>query len=79
MAKVPERLRQWWKTVKKVWVKIVDFLARIFLTIFYFICLVPFAILARLTGDPLSLKDRKGFWSVRDGKKDSFEDMKRQF
>ena len=65
---LPRRLWQGWKRVAR---KIGDFNARVILTIFYFILLMPFALLVRLFTDPLEIKKKahKG-WHPREQKDD---------
>jgi hypothetical protein len=57
------RLWEWWKGTAR---KIGDFQARVLLVVFYFVLLAPFALLVRLTADPLALKPRTARgWQVR--------------
>lgn len=59
-------LRGAWEGWKRVARKIGDFQARIILVVFYFGILGPFALVLRLTSDPLSL--RRGVprgWNIR--------------
>jgi hypothetical protein len=49
------RLWEWWKGIAR---KIGDFQARVLLVVFYFLLLAPFALLVRLTTDPLAIKRR---------------------
>ena len=63
--------RRAWEGWKKIARKIGDFNARVILTIFYFILLMPFALLVRLFTDPLEIKKKahKG-WHPREEKDD---------
>ena len=74
--------RRAWEGWKKIARKIGDFNARVILTIFYFIILMPFALLIKLLTDPLEIKKktRKG-WHVREQKNDipPLERAERQF
>src|SRR5262249_37750725 len=54
------QLRRLWQGWKRFGRKMGDFQARIFLTIFYFVILAPFALVMRLA-DPLGLK-KPGGW-----------------
>jgi hypothetical protein len=45
-----------WDRWKKIARKIGDFNARVILTIFYFVLLLPFALLIKLLTDPLDIK-----------------------
>lgn len=60
-----------------------DLLARVVLTVFYFTIFVPFAIIARLTQDPLGLKRTEGpLWlPATDGSAgvDAVDAARRQF
>ena len=51
-------LRRAWEGWKKVARKIGDFNARVILTIFYFILLLPFALLVKFLTDPLHIKEK---------------------
>ncbi|MEQ9618866.1 MAG: hypothetical protein RIG61_06800 [Deltaproteobacteria bacterium] len=74
--------RRAWEGWKKIARKIGDFNARVILTIFYFILLMPFALLIKLFTDPLEIKKkaRKG-WHPREQKDDipPLERAERQF
>jgi lipopolysaccharide/colanic/teichoic acid biosynthesis glycosyltransferase len=50
--------RRGWEGWKKIARKIGDFNARVILTIFYFILMLPFALLVRLLTDPLHIKEK---------------------
>lgn len=77
--RLPRRLWEGWKRIAR---KIGDFNARVILTIFYFILLMPFALLIKLLTDPLEIKKKahKG-WHVREEKGDipPLERAERQF
>ena len=62
------RLWEWWKRVAR---KIGDFNARVILTLFYFLLLMPFALLLKLFTDPLEIKKNahKG-WHIKKEKED---------
>lgn len=49
-------LRRIWDGWKKIARKIGDFNARVILTIFYFVLLLPFALLIKCLSDPLEIK-----------------------
>jgi hypothetical protein len=75
-------LRRIWDGWKKIARKIGDFNARVILTIFYFILLLPFAILVKWLSDPLEIKKgaAKG-WRIIEVKSDisPMEKAARQF
>ena len=60
-------LRKIWDGWKKIARKIGDFNARVILTIFYLILLMPFALLVKAFTDPLEIKknSKKG-WHLRE-------------
>lgn len=76
-------LRRVWKGWKKIARKIGDFNARVILTIFYFILLLPFALLVKFFTDPLGIKKNKSHlrWHPREEKEDIplLERAERQF
>jgi len=73
-------LRIFWEKWKKFGRKVADFQAKVLLTIFYFIVLLPFGLVIRLFSDLLKIKpsSKVGFddWI---SKADSLEDVRRQF
>ena len=74
--------RRAWEGWKKIARKIGDFNARVILTIFYLILLMPFALLIKLFTDPLEIKKKayKG-WHQKEEKEDipPLERAERQF
>ena len=60
-------LRRGWERWKRIARAIGQFQARIILTLFYFVVVPPFALVLRLTKDPLGLTPPTGdsFWSAR--------------
>lgn len=71
------------KTVWKKWrafgQMMGDFVARIFMTVFYFTIAVPFGIGVRLFKDPLRLKSRESGWLPRETKPETLEDARRPY
>jgi hypothetical protein len=49
-------LKSLWKAWKRIARKIGDFQARVLLNLFYFIFLLPFALIVRWATDPLAIK-----------------------
>jgi hypothetical protein len=49
-------LRQAWAAWKRIAHKIGDFQVRVLLNVFYFVFLLPFALILRAVSDPLALK-----------------------
>ena len=73
------RLWEWWKRVAR---KIGDFNARVILTIFYCLLLMPFALMLKLFTDPLRIKPKtEKRWLAREEEKegDPLEKAARQF
>ena len=56
-----------------------DFVARIFMTVFYFTIAVPFGIGVRLIKDPLHSKSTEAGWIARETKKETLEDARRLY
>jgi hypothetical protein len=48
--------RRLWEGWKRFGRKVGDFQARVLLTVFYFVIIAPFALIVRVTADPLALK-----------------------
>ena len=55
---VPWRKRAWQRWLRIATV-IGDFQARVFLSLFYFVIVLPFGLLVRLFADPLGIKGRR--------------------
>ena len=56
-----------------------DFVARIFMTVFYFTIAVPFGIGVRLLKDPLRLKSKEVGWLPREEHEDTIETARRLY
>ncbi len=76
------------RKVQKVWQAwrelagyVGDFQARLLLTVFYFIVVLPFGLLARLGMDPLSLRrvPARSAWTARSSEKPDLAAGQRQF
>lgn len=74
-------LRHFWQAWQRVGQWIGDSIARLFLTFFYFTVLVPFALVARLLGDPLQRDSqaRSTRWLERKTGDRTIYDARRQF
>jgi hypothetical protein len=58
--------RRLWEAWKAVARRIGDVQARILLAVFYFVVLAPFALIVRLTSDPLAIRPRtRRGWHAR--------------
>lgn len=56
-----------------------DFVARIFMTVFYFTVAVPFGIGVRLLKDPLRLQSKEVTWLKREEKEETIETARRLY
>ncbi|MSP41364.1 MAG: hypothetical protein EXR70_22995 [Deltaproteobacteria bacterium] len=72
-------LKQLWQGWVKVAKKIGDFQARLMLTIFYFVLILPMGLIARWFADPLALKKSAAAWTSRTNAPSTLEDARRQF
>ena len=73
------KLKALWQGWQKVAKKIGDFQARLILTLFYFIFVIPIGLIARLFADPLALKKSSAHWDKRESAPARMEDARRQF
>ena len=72
-------LKQIWKKWRAFGKAMGDFVARIFMTVFYFTVAMPFGIGVRLFKDPLHLKSKQAGWLAREAKPDTIEDARRLY
>jgi len=56
-----------------------DFVARIFMTVFYFTVALPFGIAVRLFKDPLRLKSTEVAWLKREQPEETIETARRLY
>lgn len=56
-----------------------DFVARIFMTVFYFTIAVPFGLGVRLFKDPLHLKSAQTGWLTRETREETVESARRLY
>ena len=71
--------RRAWKRWTIVGEMFGDFQAHLFATLFYFTILVPFAVVMRLTRDPLHLRGTNSAWLKRAPVGNKLDDARRQF
>jgi hypothetical protein len=71
-----QALWQGWQRVAK---KIGDFQARLILTLFYFLIVLPTGLIARLFADPLALRKKSAEWEKRVNVATRLEEARRQF
>ena len=74
-------LSKLWKIWKQFGQLVGDFVARIFLTLFYFTILVPFGLVVRFFQDPLHLASdgQTSFWLKRAPRETSLSEAHREF
>jgi len=72
-------LKQLWKKWRAFGQVMGDFVARIFMTVFYFTIAIPFGIGVRIFKDPLHLKSKEVGWVARETKPDALEDARRLY
>ena len=72
-------LKQLWKKWRAFGQVMGDFVARIFMTVFYFTIAIPFGIGVRVFKDPLHLKSQRTRWLKREAKADTIEDARRLY
>lgn len=70
-----------WYKWKEIAVKIAVFQSKVILTVLYFVLIGPVAIIVRLTGDPLKLKNTQSStrWESRGEENFLPETLKKQF
>lgn len=73
--------RRLWEAWKRFGRRVGDFQARLLLVLFYFTVLAPFALVLRLTADPLALgpRGRRGWQPVDPGRQDPVARARAQF
>jgi hypothetical protein len=72
-------LKQLWKKWRAFGQVMGDFVARIFMTVFYFTVAIPFGIGVRVFKDPLHLKSQQTRWLKRETKEETIEDARRLY
>jgi hypothetical protein len=72
-------LKELWQRWVKVAKIIGDFQARLMLSLFYLLLILPFGLIARLFADPLALKKTSASWDTRQSTPPRLEDARRQF
>ena len=71
-------LKRAWEAWKRLAHKIGNFQARVLLTIFYGVLLLPFGVAARLFSDPLRIKKRPSEWLDHPAEATDFQWARRQ-
>ena len=74
-----KQLKEFWQRWQKVAKKIGDFQARLILSLFYILIVLPIGLIARMFSDPLSLKKTAAHWDVKQSAPARLEDARRQF
>ncbi len=73
----------WWRRAWKRWLRIAaiigDFQARVVLSVFYFVIVLPFGLVVRLFADPLNIKgSRQSAWTDFADRARTLEEASRQ-
>ena len=76
---VKNKLKDLWRGWQKVAKKIGDFQARLILSLFYFLIVLPMGLIARMFSDPLSLKRTAAHWYAKPSAPALLDDARRQF
>ena len=76
---VKNKLKDLWRGWQKVAKKIGDFQARLILSLFYFLIVLPIGLIARIFFDPLSLTSTKAHWNAKPSAPARLDDARRQF
>lgn len=74
---------RWWRRAWQRWLRLAtiigDFQARLILSLFYFVIVLPFGLLVRLFADPLGIKGRRqGTWTPFPERSGTLEEARRQ-
>jgi len=72
-------LKKAWKKWRAFGQVIGDFVARVFMTVFYFTVALPFGVGVRLFKDPLHLKSKESGWLPRETKVETLDDARRPY
>ncbi|MBI1748022.1 MAG: hypothetical protein HYR55_15750 [Acidobacteria bacterium] len=73
------KLKTGWRAWQKIAHAIGNFQARIILTVFYLIITIPFALMMKLTSDPLRLRQKQPSWLERERAVVDLAGARRQF
>ena len=73
------KLKELWRRWEKVAKRIGDFQARLILSLFYFLIVLPMGLIARRFSDPLSLNKSAARWDAKPSSPARIEDARRQF
>jgi hypothetical protein len=73
------KIKELWQRWVKVSKKIGDFQARLLLSLFYIIFVLPLGLLLRLFADPLGVKKNSAHWTSRQSSAPRLQDARRQF
>jgi len=76
---LPSKLKDLWRWWQKIAKKIGDFQARLILTLFYFVVVLPLGLIVRLFSDPLGRKKTSAGWEVKSETPSNVESARRQF
>ena len=72
-------LKRIWKKWRAFGQVMGDFVARVFMTVFYFTLAIPFGLGVRFFKDPLRLKSQETGWLQRETKPETLDDARRLY
>lgn len=73
------KLKELWQRWQKVAKKIGDFQARLILSLFYILIVLPIGLIARMFSDPLALKKTAVHWDAKQSSPPRIDEARRQF
>jgi len=76
LKKLLKNFSQRWQKVAK---RIGDFQARLILSLFYLLIVLPIGLIARMFSDPLALKKSAAHWNAKPSSPSRIDDARRQF
>ncbi len=74
-----QEFKNLWQRWQKVAKQIGDFQARLILSLFYILIVLPTGLIARMFSDPLGLKKSAAHWNAKPSPPPRIEDARRQF
>ena len=73
------QLKNLWQRWQKVAKRIGDFQARLILSLFYILIVLPMGLIARMISDPLALKKTAAGWHAKPNSPPRIDEARRQF
>ncbi|HLN88254.1 MAG TPA: hypothetical protein VK200_17370 [Candidatus Limnocylindrales bacterium] len=78
-VKLRNKLKNLWQRWQKVAKQIGDFQARLILSLFYILIVLPIGLIARMFSDPLALKKTAAHWDAKPSSPPRIDEARRQF